>query len=92
MTAMTAMTDIDLDRLGGVSGGKSATQRADGSFEYKQSNYETCVDTIERRGAEVFPDNRGVLAWFGMPDMNAGPRAAWVRDSIPEACGMPPAG
>jgi hypothetical protein len=85
------MQSIDRDLLHGVIGGRSTTENADGTTTYKQSNYESCVDAMERGAREKFPDNRWFFQkWFHAADDNAAPRADWLAKSLPGACGMPP--
>jgi len=58
---------------------------------YSQSNYESCLQDMERRAAEKYPDAR---TWFGRligtTDENAGRRANYFRDAVRTACGCPP--
>lgn len=87
------MDNLDPDQLGAVTGGKSTTTHADGSTTHQQSNYESCVDAMERSASQKYPDDRNFLHhMFGQGDWNAGPRADWLKDAIPEACGKPPPG
>jgi len=86
------MRTLDLAQLSTVVGGRTLTRRPDGSFSYSQTNYETCLDAVERRAQTRYPDNRTFLGrWFGTRDPNAAPRADWIRTNVPDACGPPPA-
>jgi hypothetical protein len=88
-----AMHTIAPDQLLAVVGGKSTTTSADGTTTYQQSNYETCVGAMEHGAAEKYPDNRWFFQrWVGAKDDNAGPRADWLKDAIPKACGPAPKG
>ena len=84
------MRSLSIDELGTVFGGMSETDNPDGSFHYKQSQYESCIHKVESEANKRFPDNRWFFQrWFGAKDDNADARAEFIKKTAPDQCGMP---